>query len=69
MNNINKSIWIIRKAIKFCWRYIFVNIAILLTSTIIGLAINVINKNIINELIRNTSLGEVSSVFIGLVIE
>lgn len=63
-----KVSWILRKAIRFCFPYILVNILILGLSVIIGLLINVVNRNMVNELVANTGIGVASSVFIGLVV-
>lgn len=63
-----KVAWVLRKAIRFCFPYILVNILILGLSVAIGLLINVVNRSIVNELVVNTAIGTVSSVFIGFVI-
>jgi len=67
MKKMKKVLWIIGKALCFCFPYILVNILVLSASTVIGLAVNVVNKNIINELVANKAIGEISGIFIGLV--
>ena len=63
-----KTIWVLRKALHFCFPYILVNILVLCLATAIGLLINVANRSLVNELNASTGLGTVSSTFTGLVI-
>ena len=63
-----KAVWVLGKAIRFCLPYILVNVLVLSLSAAIGLLMNVINRSIVNELIANTAIGTISSVFIGFVI-
>lgn len=68
MKKINKILWIVKTAIKNCFWYILINIIILVISTIFTLLINLINKDIVNELTANISTGYISNLFIGLII-
>ena len=63
-----KIFWILKKAFKYCFPFIFVNILVLSFSSGIGLAINIVNKNIVNELAASAGTGKISALFIGFVI-
>ncbi len=65
----NKKIfWLLKKSIRYCFPYIAVNIIITLFVTLLSLAINIINKNAINELSTNITNGVISVRFITLII-
>lgn len=55
-------------AFKFCFPYILVNILITLLITAFSLFMNIINKDLTNELISSISVGQVSTYFIVLLI-
>ncbi len=63
-----KTLWVLGKAIHFCFPYILVNVLVLSLATAISLLINVANRNLVNELNASIGLGTVSSAFTGLVI-
>lgn len=58
----------IKKAFRFCLPYILVYILILTATTVIKLLLNVVNKNIVNELTANIGAGTLSTVFVVLVV-
>lgn len=59
--------WIIKTGMRFCLPYIFVFVLCILSSTLMGLLSNVLNKNIVNELATSVALGRVSGKFFCLV--
>ncbi|MDR0554410.1 MAG: hypothetical protein LBG76_06395 [Treponema sp.] len=61
-----KVIWILQKAFRYCFPYIAVNIALLLLSPALLLAVNILNKDMINELAAHISSGGISGLFIAL---
>lgn len=63
-----KVFWLFKKSIKYCYPYIAVNIIITLFVTLLSLAINILNKNVINELASNITSGNISNLFIILII-
>ena len=63
-----KAVWVLDKAIRFCFPYIMVNIAVRCFTTAISLSVNIINKNIVNMLNARSAMGTMGSAFIGLVI-
>ena len=63
-----KIVWIIKKAISNCYKQIILYIIILSLSTLATIALNLINKDMVNALSESTALGRVSSLFVGLVI-
>lgn len=64
----NKTEWIWRKVLKNCFPYVGVYALILLTVTMLQLAVSVINKEIVNQLTQDMQVGLLSGAFIGLVI-
>ncbi len=62
-----KVFWIIKTGMRFCLPYIFVYALCILSSTFVGVLSNVLNKNIVDELAANVTLGRVSGTFFGLV--
>lgn len=68
MKKVIKVIWILKKAFRFCFPYILVNILVLSLSTTIGLLMNIVNKNIVNELVADTAIGKTTGLFVGLVV-
>lgn len=68
MRKYKKAFWALKTAWRFCNIYILGNIIIMGFMMVVGLFINVINKNLINELIQNTGVGRLSSIFIGLTV-
>lgn len=66
--HMKKTLWVLGKAIHFCFPYILVNVLVLSLATAINLLINVANRNLVNELNASIGLGTVSSAFTGLVI-
>lgn len=63
-----KTIWILKKAIRFCFPYILVYVLVLSLTTTIRLLINVTSRSLVNQLQASVGLGTVSSAFTGLVI-
>ncbi len=63
-----KTIWILKKAVFFCFPYIMVNVLIRSFTTAISLLVNVVNKDIVNALDVSMGVGRVGSAFMGLVI-
>lgn len=63
-----RSFWVLKKAIRFCFPYIFVNIFLVALSTAFNFLINLVNKNIVNELAKGVEIGILSKTFIGLLI-
>lgn len=63
-----KSKWVLTKAIRFCYKYMIVYVLILLVATSIGFILNIINKEIINELTNSMNVGTISATFIGMTI-
>ena len=61
-----KSKWVLAKAFRFCYSYMLVYAIILIVAAAVGFMLNLINKEVINELSRSTSLGKISVTFIGL---
>lgn len=68
MKDSSKILWVLKKAFKYCLPYILVFILILTATTVIRLLLNVVNKNIVNELTENISGGTLSAAFIALVV-
>lgn len=62
-----KVFWIVKTSVRFCWSYISVFVLCILSSTIIGVLFHVLNKNIVNELAANASLGKADGLFFVLV--
>lgn len=62
-----KISWIIKKTLINCSPYILINIIIILFVASIGLAVNLINKNIINELINCIEFGKLNSKFFTII--
>lgn len=65
---INKKIWFLRKAFHFCFLNIMVYVFLLLCPSLANLLINLVNKNIVNELIKNTTYGFISKKFLWLIL-
>ena len=63
-----KTFWIFKKALRFCSPYILVNVFVMSGASIISLIVNIVNKAMINELVASSLMGELSSLFVGLVI-
>jgi len=63
-----KTFWIFKKALRFCSPYILVNVFVMSGASIISLIVNIVNKAMINELVARSLMGELSSLFVGLVI-
>lgn len=68
MQNTKKVLWVITKSLRFCFPYILVNILILTFSNFISLAINLMNKNLINSLTIHSTWDALKSIVIGLLI-
>ncbi len=62
-----KVLWIVNTGIRFCLPYISVYVLCVLSSTLVGILLNIINKNIINELSTSSSLGRITGTFLGLI--
>lgn len=60
--------WILSKAVRFCFPYMFVFALVLLFDTIVTLAITYVNRGIVNALAESAALGKLSTLFIGLLI-
>lgn len=63
-----KSFWVLKKALRYCCKPILVFALILALHTVSGLAITILNKNMVNALTDSIPLGTFSSLFVGLVI-
>jgi len=63
-----KILWILKKCLRYCWPYITINILITFLVTLLSLAINVLNKNVVNELTLNITSGTISIRFVLFVI-
>ncbi len=61
-----KSKWVLAKAFRFCYSYMLVYAIILIAAATVGFMLNLINREVINELSRSTGLGKISVTFIGL---
>ena len=60
--------WVLKTALRFCFPYIIVNIMILILATLMSLAVTFINRAIVNELSVSMARGQISTLFVGLVI-
>jgi len=63
-----KTLWIVTKIIRHRFKYIFGLVFTFLVSSFIAVLVNLLNKSVINTLIRDTELNELSALLIGLVI-
>lgn len=63
-----KSAWVLKKSIRYCFNPIIVFCLVLAIQTVSSIAVNILNKNMINALTDSIPLGTVSSLFISLVI-
>lgn len=63
-----KAMWVLGKALRFCFPYILVNILVLSLATAVSLLISVASRNVVNALNASIGTGTVSSAFTGLVI-
>lgn len=61
VRRMKKIVWIIKKAISNCYKQIILYIIILSLSTLATIALNLINKDMVNALSESTALGRVSS--------
>lgn len=68
MKDSSKILWVLKKAFRFCLPYILVYILILTATTVIRLLLNIVNKNIVNELTASISAGTLNIVFVVLVV-
>ncbi|MCI8589354.1 MAG: ABC transporter ATP-binding protein [Clostridiales bacterium] len=59
--------WLARTTFHFCLPYIIVSIFILISAPVLNLAINYLNKLIVNELIDNMQVGFLSNLFFALI--
>lgn len=62
------TLWIIKKSLQNCYRQIIIFSMILSITAFLSVAINVLNKDMINALSECVALGRISVLFIGLVI-
>lgn len=67
-NNIKKILWILKKSFKYCWVGILVNIFVVSLYTALTFFINLVNRSLINELNASINLGQLTSIFVGLII-
>lgn len=63
-----KVFWLLKKSVRFCFPYIIVNILILIAINSLSIFLNILNKNITNELFANTFIGSISNYFVVLVV-
>lgn len=63
-----KVFWILKKCIRYCFPFVAVNILITFAVTLLSLGINILNKNVVNELTSNIKFGSISLRFSVLVI-
>ncbi len=66
MKQINNILWIIKKSFKYCFFYIFVYILVLSFSTAVSILLNILNKNLINELSSSIKVGQTTGAFFGI---
>jgi ATP-binding cassette subfamily B protein len=67
-NKFYKVMWILKKAVRYCFIPLLVNVLIMSFITLLNVVINIVNKNMVNELTEIIGLNKVSGLFIGLVI-
>ena len=59
-----KTLWVIRKAIKHCFKYVLGLVLVMIISTAISIGINIINKNMINMVVDGIAIGRISKILI-----
>lgn len=67
-NHIKKIAWILKKSLEYCWFGILVNILVISLNTALAFFINLVNRSLINELNASINLGQLTSIFFGLII-
>ena len=50
------TVWVLRKVIRFCFKYIIGLMAVFLFSSFITVSVNFLNKLVVNEILQKTSL-------------
>lgn len=60
------TLWIMQKVFRFCFKYILGLMFVLLLSSGISVGINLLNKNVVNELVQILPQGELSPLFVVL---
>lgn len=68
MDSLKKMLWIFSKSLRFCFWPIIFSVLFLITSSLLSLIVNIINKDIINVLEKSQQLGVLDSLFVGLLL-
>ena len=63
-----KSIWVLKKSLRYCYKSLIVLSLTLIMHAVFTLAVNILEKNMVNALADSIPLGTISSLFIGLVV-